>query len=154
MTQENKNAKSSDPPHLQRPPKGNPKLSNNHPNLNHRPAYLLSAIINPAACFPASQSNFHPRFLDTGSLPTMSDNTQDQQEMVSQFSDVTGVPADRAKFYLESANWTLQVRREREIEVVLFSLIYLTVCIPSWRWQVFTSKTTTIPWTMRWPLTT
>lgn len=39
----------------------------------------------------------------------MSDNTQDQEEMVSQFSDVTGVPADRAKFYLESANWTLQV---------------------------------------------
>lgn len=40
----------------------------------------------------------------------MADNSQDQDEMVTQFSDVTGVPADRAKFYLEAANWTLQVR--------------------------------------------
>lgn len=40
----------------------------------------------------------------------MSDNTEDQQEMVTQFSDVTGVTPERAKFFLESANWTLQVR--------------------------------------------
>lgn len=40
----------------------------------------------------------------------MADNSQDQEEMVTQFSDVTGVAADRAKFYLEAANWTLQVR--------------------------------------------
>lgn len=40
----------------------------------------------------------------------MADNSQDQDEMVTQFSDVTGVTSDRAKFYLEAANWTLQVR--------------------------------------------
>lgn len=40
----------------------------------------------------------------------MADNSQDQEEMVTQFSDVTGIAADRAKFYLEAANWTLQVR--------------------------------------------
>lgn len=39
----------------------------------------------------------------------MADNAQDQEEMVTQFSDVTGVTEERAKFYLEAANWTLQV---------------------------------------------
>lgn len=33
----------------------------------------------------------------------------DRQELITQFTDVTGVSADRAQFYLESANWTLQV---------------------------------------------
>lgn len=39
----------------------------------------------------------------------------DQDEMIVQFSDVTGVRADRARFYLESANWTLQVYRKRKM---------------------------------------
>lgn len=39
----------------------------------------------------------------------------DQDEMIVQFSDVTGVRADRARFYLESANWTLQVHRKHTI---------------------------------------
>lgn len=34
----------------------------------------------------------------------------DRQEMITQFCDVTGEPAERAEFYLSSANWTLQVR--------------------------------------------
>lgn len=38
----------------------------------------------------------------------MSDS--DRQEMITQFCDVTGEPAERAEFYLSSANWTLQVR--------------------------------------------
>lgn len=41
----------------------------------------------------------------------MADDTDtDRKEMIAQFCDVTGVPNDRATFYLESANWTLQVR--------------------------------------------
>lgn len=39
----------------------------------------------------------------------MADNS-DQEEMISQFVDVTGLAVDRAKFHLESANWTLQVK--------------------------------------------
>lgn len=38
---------------------------------------------------------------------TMADS--DREDMITQFQDVTGVPTDRATFYLESANWTLQV---------------------------------------------
>lgn len=34
---------------------------------------------------------------------------EDRDEMVVQFSDVTGVQADRSRFYLESADWKLQV---------------------------------------------
>ncbi|KAG4076606.1 hypothetical protein HA402_001893 [Bradysia odoriphaga] len=33
----------------------------------------------------------------------------DRQEMITHFCDVTGEPAERAEFYLSSANWTLQV---------------------------------------------
>lgn len=33
----------------------------------------------------------------------------DREELVKQFSDVTGVSEDRAKFYLEAANGELQV---------------------------------------------
>lgn len=33
----------------------------------------------------------------------------DRQEMITQFCDITGEAADRAEFYLSSANWTLQV---------------------------------------------
>lgn len=40
----------------------------------------------------------------------MADDDTDRKEMIAQFCDVTGVPEDRATFYLESANWTLQVR--------------------------------------------
>lgn len=32
-----------------------------------------------------------------------------RDELISQFSDITGTTADRATFYLEAANWTLQV---------------------------------------------
>lgn len=42
----------------------------------------------------------------------MADNNApaaDQDDMIVQFSDVTGVLPDRARFYLESANWTLQL---------------------------------------------
>lgn len=37
----------------------------------------------------------------------MSDGNRD--EILSEFTGVTGVAEDRAKFYLESANWNLQV---------------------------------------------
>lgn len=37
----------------------------------------------------------------------MSDGNRD--EILSEFTAVTGVAEDRAKFYLESANWNLQV---------------------------------------------
>lgn len=30
-------------------------------------------------------------------------------EMINQFKDLTGVPEDRAKFYLESAAWNVEV---------------------------------------------
>lgn len=33
----------------------------------------------------------------------------EKEEMISQFKDVTGVSTERAEFFLESANWTLQV---------------------------------------------
>lgn len=42
----------------------------------------------------------------------------DQDEMIVQFSDVTGVRADRARFYLESANWTLQVHTRKQMLTV------------------------------------
>lgn len=38
----------------------------------------------------------------------MSDSNHD--EILSEFTAVTGSNEDRAKFYLESANWNLQVR--------------------------------------------
>lgn len=38
----------------------------------------------------------------------MSDS--DHTEILSEFRAVTNVAEDRAKFYLESANWNLQVR--------------------------------------------
>lgn len=34
----------------------------------------------------------------------------DHTEILSEFRAVTNVAEDRAKFYLESANWNLQVR--------------------------------------------
>lgn len=34
-----------------------------------------------------------------------------QEETQSEFMAVTGVAKDRAKFYLESANWNLQVTK-------------------------------------------
>lgn len=37
----------------------------------------------------------------------MSDSNQDT--ILSEFTTVTGVTTDRAKFFLESANWNLQV---------------------------------------------
>jgi hypothetical protein len=33
----------------------------------------------------------------------------DKQQLVEQFTNVTGIDADRAKFYLESASWNLEV---------------------------------------------
>lgn len=39
----------------------------------------------------------------------MSDS--DRKELIAQFKDVTGVSDDRAQFYLESTNWTLQVEQ-------------------------------------------
>lgn len=41
----------------------------------------------------------------------MADNAQDQSQMILQFKVVTGVDEERARFYLEAANWTLQVRK-------------------------------------------
>jgi hypothetical protein len=35
----------------------------------------------------------------------------DRDELLSQFTDVTGVDAERAKFYLESSAWQLEVRQ-------------------------------------------
>lgn len=34
------------------------------------------------------------------------------QEMITQFCDVTGTTPDRATFFLESANWQLQVNMQ------------------------------------------
>lgn len=39
----------------------------------------------------------------------MSDDNH--SEVLSEFTAVTGASEDRAKFYLESANWNLQVRQ-------------------------------------------
>lgn len=39
----------------------------------------------------------------------MADN--EREEMINQFTDVTGVTTDRARFYLEAANWTLQASK-------------------------------------------
>lgn len=36
--------------------------------------------------------------------------------MLSEFTTVTGVTEDRAKFYLESANWNLQVNTQQIYE--------------------------------------
>ncbi|CAD7077120.1 unnamed protein product [Hermetia illucens] len=33
----------------------------------------------------------------------------DHEDLISQFKDITGTTTDRARFYLESANWTLQL---------------------------------------------
>lgn len=33
----------------------------------------------------------------------------DQEELISQFKDITGVSEEQARFHLEAANWTLQV---------------------------------------------
>lgn len=33
------------------------------------------------------------------------------EELVSQFTDVTGVEPERARFYLESSAWQLEVRQ-------------------------------------------
>lgn len=38
-----------------------------------------------------------------------------QQELVDKFTGVTGVDADRAKFYLESSGWMLDVNIFRYI---------------------------------------
>lgn len=38
----------------------------------------------------------------------MADNNH--QELLSQFCDITGATTERATFFLESANWQLQVR--------------------------------------------
>ena len=35
----------------------------------------------------------------------------DRDELLSRFTDVTGIDAERAKFYLESAAWQLEVRQ-------------------------------------------
>jgi UBX domain-containing protein 1 len=35
----------------------------------------------------------------------------DRDELLSQFTDVTGTDADRAKFYLESSAWQLEVSK-------------------------------------------
>lgn len=37
----------------------------------------------------------------------MSDSNHD--ELISQFADITGTSTERATFFLESANWQLQV---------------------------------------------
>jgi hypothetical protein len=41
----------------------------------------------------------------------------DKDELLSQFRDVTGIDAERAKFYLESSAWRLEVST-REILIV------------------------------------
>ena len=38
----------------------------------------------------------------------------DRDELLSQFTDVTGVDAARAKFYLESSAWQLEVSKQYE----------------------------------------
>lgn len=40
----------------------------------------------------------------------MADSNHD--ELLSQFTDITGATAERATFFLESANWQLQVRSQ------------------------------------------
>lgn len=45
--------------------------------------------------------------------------SDDRQEMITQFRDVTGETAERAEFYLSSANWTLQVIRLCFAKIVL-----------------------------------
>jgi UBX domain-containing protein 1 len=36
----------------------------------------------------------------------------DRDELLSQFTDVTGIDAERAKFYLESSAWQLEVSKQ------------------------------------------
>lgn len=33
----------------------------------------------------------------------------DQEEQLTQFTDITGAPTERAQFFLESSNWNLEV---------------------------------------------
>lgn len=35
---------------------------------------------------------------------------KDKEDMIAEFTDVTGVPRERAEHFLLSANWTLQVK--------------------------------------------
>jgi UBX domain-containing protein 1 len=42
----------------------------------------------------------------------------DRDELLSQFKDVTGIDTERAKFYLESSAWRLEVSKN-EVWVVI-----------------------------------
>ena len=38
------------------------------------------------------------------------DDAANQSELIASFTNITGVDADRARFYLESSGWNLDVR--------------------------------------------
>lgn len=44
---------------------------------------------------------------DKENCSIMADNSQ--REKIEQFTNLTGVEADRAKFYLESSGWNIEV---------------------------------------------
>jgi hypothetical protein len=48
----------------------------------------------------------------------------DRDELLSQFTDVTAVDAERAKFYLESSAWQLEV--SKHISQVVNDMKYVT----------------------------
>lgn len=57
----------------------------------------------------------------------MSDS-DNQDETLSEFTNVTGIAADRAKFYLESANWNLQVIKNNRIILIQLTDFCKSVC--------------------------
>lgn len=77
------------------------------------PIFIKQRIRKQAFIFHAEYYGIHHTFFlllcakfdDLPSKLKMSAN----DEMLSDFTTVTGIAEDRAKFYLESANWNLQV---------------------------------------------
>lgn len=55
--------------------------------------------------------------------------------LVSQFAEITGASTERAQFFLESANWQLQVNRFEHSIKMMSSTNF--VFIFSWLWQAF-----------------
>lgn len=66
----------------------------------------------------------------------------DQQNLISQFIEITGVEETRAKFYLESSGWDLNVSsnlyviRKKKNQVIMSRMQRGGIC-----WHKYSSKT-------------
>lgn len=47
-------------------------------------------------------------------------STEDRDSKISTFCSITGVEAERGQFYLESANWDIQVLNILTFHILLF----------------------------------